>query len=395
MENLFAFTNIAINSFWGFKEKRFIELYFVDLKLFKNKNYVEYIDNDIQIFRDNLTDLSNEIVQIIGTTNQETINDYFTKLKGYIERINQITKEELKEYIAEFNKEAYDNFTENVKKEEEEYFKKEERTKYKHLEEYENVNYFSLLISRGRFGTPNIKVTNYNYFCIEKTPPLADLIYIDEYYELLMDLKSELIEKTKEYIDKFDKGEIKADLSKFYNKAIVFVEGENDLKYFTKAALELGLDKFLENFYIIQRGGYRNLDKIWEFFKNNPVEIISQKKILLYDCDTTKQNEDFNNYLFKRTIPFISKSPISKGIENLFPQETIDKAIKYKPDFIDKHEHKSIIRGKEENTSHFELNKDEKSNFCEWVCEYGTKDDFENFIGVFKLIYEILKDDLK
>lgn len=239
MENLFAFTNIAINSFWGFKEKRFIELYFVDLKLFKNKNYVEYIDNDIQIFRDNLTDLSNEIVQIIGTTNQETINDYFTKLKGYIERINQITKEELKEYIAEFNKEAYDNFTENVKKEEEEYFKKEERTKYKHLEEYENVNYFSLLISRGRFGTPNIKVTNYNYFCIEKTPPLADLIYIDEYYELLMDLKSELIEKTKEYIDKFDKGEIKADLSKFYNKAIVFVEGENDLKYFTKAALEL------------------------------------------------------------------------------------------------------------------------------------------------------------
>jgi hypothetical protein len=38
----------------------------------------------------------------------------------------------------------------------------------------------------------------------------------------------------------------------------------------------------------------------------------------------------------------------------------------------------------------WEVNKDEKKNLCDWFCDYGTREDFESFIDVFKLIEEIL-----
>ena len=36
------------------------------------------------------------------------------------------------------------------------------------------------------------------------------------------------------------------------------------------------------------------------------------------------------------------------------------------------------------------MNKDEKMNLCNWLCEKGTAADFENFKGVLKLIERIL-----
>lgn len=38
-----------------------------------------------------------------------------------------------------------------------------------------------------------------------------------------------------------------------------------------------------------------------------------------------------------------------------------------------------------------EIDKDEKTNFCEWLCQEGTVEDFAKFVIVFDMIEEFLK----
>lgn len=110
---------------------------------------------------------------------------------------------------------------------------------------------------------------------------------------------------------------------------------------------------------------------------------------MLYDCDTNRIEEDFG-HIYRRTIPKIEGNVVQRGIENLFPPETIEKAIAVKKEFID---YKKIIGtrrgiGYEENEAI--VNKDEKRNFSNWILENGTKEDFIHFDIIFNILEKIL-----
>lgn len=176
------------------------------------------------------------------------------------------------------------------------------------------------------------------------------------------------------------------------SKIVLFVEGDYDIRYLEKSASLLGKTDLLNDFKLIDGDGYGNLDKVWKSFNSKIAEILKEKTILLYDCDTNKSEISISN-LHKKIIPSIDSNPIKKGIENLFTRETILKAKLYKSDFIDIYgESEKIIRGQTQRVpERWEVNKDEKGNMCNWLCENGTIDDFANFILIFDLL-ETLKN---
>ena len=133
--------------------------------------------------------------------------------------------------------------------------------------------------------------------------------------------------------------------------------------------------------------GYENLNKIWK--NKKVIECFDKKILLLYDCDTEVENKDSNN-IFKRIIPPQKDALFDRGIENLFSKETINKIEKEKPQYIDLNQSHKRIRGEEIENYTYCVNKDEKGNLCNWICENGTKEDFENFKVILKIIDEFL-----
>ncbi|MEP0074037.1 MAG: hypothetical protein ABJE79_15170, partial [Marinomonas sp.] len=178
---------------------------------------------------------------------------------------------------------------------------------------------------------------------------------------------------------------------KQHAKPVVFVEGDYDIRYLVKAAELLEKQDVLERIQLKDGVGFGNLDKIWKSYNNSISEVVPQKVILLYDCDTNKQNSQ-KNMVFKRVLTTNVGSPISVGIENLFPKETIDRIEIERPQYIDLKEASSTrVRGIESNIpASKSVNKDEKGNMCNWLCENGTKDDFSCFIVAFDIIEEII-----
>jgi predicted ATP-binding protein involved in virulence len=174
-------------------------------------------------------------------------------------------------------------------------------------------------------------------------------------------------------------------------KPVVFVEGDYDIRYLSKAAELLGKEHILERIQLKDGVGFGNLDKIWKSYNNSISEVVPNKVILLYDCDTNKQNTQ-KNMVFKRVIPSRRESPIKIGIENLFSTQTIDRIERERPQFIDvKEESSARVRGVESNIpASKSVNKDEKGNMCNWLCENGTREDFSSFYDAFDIIEEII-----
>ena len=385
----FPFRNIAVNSFYNFLEDNFLEEYF-----YRHKSlgyYNNLLEKELEKFKDEIPNFENEILQVINTSNQESIDTLFASLKNIFTNNININHQYLVELIDDYNKRKYDEFIEIFKNKEEEYFSKQERYKYKHLEKYEAYDF-----PFGFYSYPNndhnIKkkeVINYNFYCIEKNAELADYQYIDEYVSFIEKVKNDLLGLISKYLEPYIDGKIKANIHGFFPKMVVYVEGEHDISFIKKSAEVLGYNYILEKIDIRQRGGYRNLDKIWSFYKENSIEIIPQKKVLLYDCDTEKKNEDLG-FIYKRVIPTIQGHQISKGIENLFGTITTQKAITYKKEFIDFTFIRKVTRGKDSYMEIVEINKEEKANFCKWICNVGTKEDFANFEIIFKLLDSII-----
>jgi predicted ATPase len=178
-------------------------------------------------------------------------------------------------------------------------------------------------------------------------------------------------------------------LNAFTNLSLptIYVEGSHDVRYLKKAAEYLGKTQFLSKFQIVDADGAANLDKIWQI-RANISKALNQNIMLLYDCDVDKkQSEDSGVY--KRIIPKIETHHIKKGIENLFSNSLIEKAMLHKEAFIDVHESTRRVRGTSKTHIDYEVNKDEKKNLCDWICENATADDFSEFHIVFKII-EIL-----
>ncbi|MCX6164313.1 MAG: hypothetical protein NTU73_05540, partial [Ignavibacteriae bacterium] len=184
--------------------------------------------------------------------------------------------------------------------------------------------------------------------------------------------------------------DIKTQIEKSH-KDILFVEGDYDIKYLQKAAELLEKKEVLENFELFDGEGFGNLDKVYKHFNTKLAEIIPQKIVLLFDCDTNKE-ETNKGKIFKRVIPIISDNPIQKGIENMFKKPLIDKAMEYKSVFVDiTLEHSKKIKGEEKIIPVlWEVNKDEKRNLCDWIINNANKEDFNNFNSIFDLLSEII-----
>ena len=347
LELVFPFKNVSIRNLLGFLEKEKIKDYIL-IKQGKYPFSENFFEKNINFYRDSLPNFENEILQIINTTNQTTIDYYFAELHENALYIgDKIDKNKLEAEIEKWNKEALIHFEEEIKKETEKYFKSENR-KLKHLEEYETYDFGLLWGYKFGGAGKTVKKINYNFYCIEKEPDLIDSSYTDEYYNFLTGLTKEFIDVARKYGIPYQNGEIKSKVEKVtFNKPVVFVEGEHDINFIQKASTILKQEDILQKVELQQRGGFRNLDKIWTFYQDTNWETIPQKKLLLYDCDTKKENKDFGQHIFKRIIPSLHDGIITKGIENLFPNEIINKAIQEKKAFIDFEITKGVKRGKE------------------------------------------------
>ncbi len=178
-------------------------------------------------------------------------------------------------------------------------------------------------------------------------------------------------------------------------KPIVFVEGDYDIRYIKRAAELLGQTELLSLFSLQDGGGSGSLDKIWRGFDNPTNTVLPQKLILLYDCDTGKPNSS-KGQIFKRVIPSVEQNPIVIGIENLFPKATITVIEEVHPQYIDLQE-ETIKRTRNifiKSESIRSVNKDEKGNMCNWLCQNGSVEDFENFTKIFEIISEIINGDV-
>ena len=178
-------------------------------------------------------------------------------------------------------------------------------------------------------------------------------------------------------------------------KPLVFMEGKTDIKYLKKAAELLDREETLEKTNIMDGGGFGNLDKIWRNLTCNPRladKSIPQRIILLYDCE--KQRDGREGNIFKSNITRKEGHRLEKGIENLFEETTLKRALGKSTKFIDiTLEHSKTERGEDiPIPEKWEVNRDEKNNLCNWLCENGTKGDFRHFEQVFDLLEELLQD---
>jgi hypothetical protein len=177
---------------------------------------------------------------------------------------------------------------------------------------------------------------------------------------------------------------------------IVFFEGDYDVKYLTKTIeLFYAEQKLFDKFRLADGDGFGNLDRIWKSMDSRVAEVLTTRTLLLYDCDIAKK-DSIQGKVVRKTIPTIPANPIDKGIENLLSPLTIEKLEKVNPKFIDitcKHDER--VRGKVTSIPEKKaINKDEKKNICDWLCNNGEPADFEGFKIVIKMIFDFLDNNL-
>ncbi len=178
-------------------------------------------------------------------------------------------------------------------------------------------------------------------------------------------------------------------------KPLVYVEGDTDKRYLEAAIEKLGLDDIgskIEIRDVGDGGGEKNLNIAWKGLKK--LAGIRQPVALLFDCDVNVSAENWPESearVFRRKIERIDAHPIQKGIENLFGRETLDRAREAKRAFIDVvGEHKETMRGEDKSIPEtWTVNRDEKTNLCDWLCENGTLSDFDCFRPTLEMLEDI------
>jgi len=346
-------------------------------------------DFDVKFFKDRIPSFENELIQIIDTTTQETIDHYFSSLAEDIHYVNGLlSKEHLTQVIEQWNGKELEKYEELVNKKSDDYSKEPNR-KRQHLEKYEEE--FSPFTIFGIYEKPEKReITNYNFYCIEDKLKYVDPAIIEEYLNFLKEQTNLFVDTATKYGLPWQEGKIKSKASGVLSlKSILFCEGDIDITLINKAAEFLNKSELLSNIELRYRGSCNNLDKLWGILTDNNWETVPQKKILLYDCDTNRQDEDFG-HIHRRTIPKIEGNIIQRGIENLFPEVTIKRAIQFKKAFVDFKTTTGTERGVAYETTETTINKHEKRNFCNWVLEHGTVEDFANFKSIFDIIESLV-----
>ncbi|MFA5792137.1 MAG: AAA family ATPase [Candidatus Paceibacterota bacterium] len=175
-------------------------------------------------------------------------------------------------------------------------------------------------------------------------------------------------------------------------KPKVYVEGPTDIAYIKKAFELHEKKQALEKFEIEIIGenttdGTKNSNnealKNAGIFLKTKLGLLSQKIILLNDPEESIEEVSLDEKLYIRKINKIEASPIQKGIENLFTKTFIEKVKKVKPDCFEFHTIGTEIKN-------FQIVNRRKQEVCTWICENGTKNDFENFSEIIKIIENIL-----
>ncbi len=176
----------------------------------------------------------------------------------------------------------------------------------------------------------------------------------------------------------------------------VFFEGDIDVRYLRRAGELLGRESLLDRIELFDGNGHGGLDNIWKRFDTPANVAMTRKVVLVYDPEMTARKDSSNGLAIRRVIPSNELAPIKKGIENLFSRKTIDWVNAQNPQFFDiTPPLTKRIRGKEANIpEQWEVNKDEKSNLCKWLCDNGTSEDFQGFMSVLDLIEECLPVDV-
>jgi hypothetical protein len=194
------------------------------------------------------------------------------------------------------------------------------------------------------------------------------------------------------YISKYDSNDIKATLRGFFDegKIILHVEGSTDEKYIRKASLVLGFEELIDRFVFVDCGGCSEMDKIWNFYTKHAVDVIPTNRVFLYDCAVQKNDLD-SGFVKRRVIPKQENNPIKQGIENLFSNDTISKLEKAHPEMIDLKSSTLRIRGMDSSKFEKSINRNEKTNMCNWFFENGVQEDFEGF----KVVFEIIKNEVE
>ena len=382
MELTFPFKNMAINDLLRLLKPGFLYDY-IEAQYKGDKNEERNVLSYVNLFRNALPNFENELLQVINTTTQETIDHYFRELHDNVTVLRErLTEKYILNEIVDYNYRVDQTFTEKIEKLSEDFFNSENRNR-PHLSTFEDYEFNFFL------GIHSQKVTrvNYNFYCVQEIPSFFDTAYFDEIYPFFKNLADEFFEIANRYGKRWSKGEIKAKHPII--KPVLYVEGELDVRFLEKAANLLGFDELLTEIDIRQRGGFVNLDHIWNALKKYNWETIRQPKLLLYDCDTEKIDADLG-YIFKRVIPSIENNPIRKGIENLFSISTINKVLTYNKALVDITNVSGTERGVDFTKTEMTIHHNEKTNFCTWLCENGTKDDFEHFSIVFAMIQKLL-----
>lgn len=174
-------------------------------------------------------------------------------------------------------------------------------------------------------------------------------------------------------------------------KSLIFVEGIIDVKYLQKAVMKLKFQDLMEVAEIRDGDGSGGLNNIWKGLTRDHVE--RKRIVVLYDPEC--ERNDTRGNMFRRSMIKFNDHPIQKGIENLFDRETLERVRQEYSSFIDvTDKHSKMVRGKEEIVPEsWTVNKDEKTNLCNWLCENGTADDFEHFKPTLEMLKDILIGD--
>lgn len=387
MELTFPFRNWAYNSLLDFFKVGYIASFAKaesDVKEWANEEF------NVKFYQDRIPSFENEMIQIIDTTTQETIDHYFKTLAEDLNYArNLLDKKYLFEQVHKYNAEKLEEYNQSVENKTEEYFKSPYRQKA-HLEQYEEALHPVFTSSRiFSSAVGKVQKTNYNFYCIEEKLEYINPLLIDDYLNFLNEQFDLFKDVSNKYGFLWQEGKIKSKAGEAVKlKPILFCEGDIDVTLIGKAAEILNKKHLLESMELRHRGSCNNLDKLWNILIDNNWETVPQKKILLYDCDTNRPDEDFG-HIYRRTIPKIEENIIQRGIENLFPIETIEKALAHKNEFVDFKTITGTERGVKYERTETIVNKHEKRNFCNWLLQNGTLEDFKHFQVIFDIIEQI------
>lgn len=174
------------------------------------------------------------------------------------------------------------------------------------------------------------------------------------------------------------------------HKPILFVEGVTDIKYIQAAANSLNHIDLISQFKVIDLEGSPNLDSLWKHYTSKLFQLIPQKSVFLYDCDV-KTGSEQKGTAHKRVLPH-HPHKIKKGIENMFPDEIIERAMAENPKFVDICNPIVKVKRGIEHTypMTWEVNSEEKVRLCNWIVENADCRDFRHFEKFFQDLRGIL-----